>query len=43
MQDDDPQDQDIFLTEQHCLVDLLDGLNSPCVVGDQRMFGLFTV
>ena len=36
MQDDDPQDQEIFLTERHCLADLLDGLISPCVCGRSK-------
>ena len=36
MQDDDPQDQEIFLTERHYLADLLDGLNSPCVCGRSK-------
>ena len=36
MQDDDPQDQEIFLTERHCLVDLSDGLNFPHICGRSK-------
>ena len=39
MQDDDPQDQEIFLTERHYLADLLDVEFSLCMWAIKECLG----